>query len=45
LHPSRHLLHAHLLAFQHPTTNERLTITAPLPADVEEALEACTALE
>jgi 23S rRNA pseudouridine1911/1915/1917 synthase len=42
---SRHLLHAHLLAFQHPTTNARLTITAPLPADFQAALEACAAIE
>jgi 23S rRNA pseudouridine1911/1915/1917 synthase len=45
LHTPRHLLHAHLLAFQHPTTNERLTITAPMPAEMQEALEACAALE
>ncbi len=45
LHAPRHLLHAHLLTFQHPTTNERLTITAPLPADMQEALEACAAIE
>ncbi len=45
LHAARHLLHAHLLTFQHPTTNERLTITAPLPADMQEALEACAAIE
>jgi 23S rRNA pseudouridine1911/1915/1917 synthase len=45
LHPPRHLLHAHVLAFQHPTTGERLTITAPMPADIQEALEACAAIE
>ncbi len=45
LHPPRHLLHAHLLAFPHPRTGAHLTITAPLPADVEEALEVCAAIK
>ena len=45
LQPARHLLHAHLLAFQHPATQERLTITAPLPADFQVALAACAAQE
>ncbi|MCL2641304.1 MAG: hypothetical protein FWD53_10695, partial [Phycisphaerales bacterium] len=35
-------LHAHRLTFQHPTTNEQLTLTAPLPKDFRGALAALT---
>ncbi len=30
---TRHLLHAHRLAFDHPRTAERLSFTAPIPAE------------
>ena len=33
------LLHAFELTFIHPTTNQRMTITCPRPADFEEYLE------
>ena len=33
-------LHAELLGFTHPTTEERLTFTAPPPPDFQGALEA-----
>jgi 23S rRNA pseudouridine1911/1915/1917 synthase len=39
----RQLLHAHTLAFQHPTTQAPLTISAPLPADFQAALQALEA--
>ena len=35
----RQFLHAHLLGFRHPTTNEYLEFTAPLPDDLSEAME------
>ena len=34
----RHALHAYTLSFPHPTTGERLTLRAPLPSDMEQAL-------
>ncbi len=34
----RMMLHAHTLAFTHPRTGERMTFTAPPPAEFEEAL-------
>jgi 23S rRNA pseudouridine1911/1915/1917 synthase len=37
---SRQALHAHRLAFNHPTTGERLQFEAPLPTDFEQALAA-----
>jgi len=37
--PPRVLLHAHKLAFTHPRTKRRKTITAPWPGDFQEALE------
>ncbi len=33
------LLHAYMLSFNHPTTNERMTFTAPLPEYFEKALK------
>jgi RluA family pseudouridine synthase len=36
---ARAALHAHSLSFDHPATNERVTFTAPYPADFEKALE------
>ena len=36
---SRAALHAYSLSFDHPTSNERLTFTAPYPADFEKALK------
>jgi tRNA pseudouridine65 synthase len=34
-------LHAASIAFDHPTTGERLTVTAPVPADLAGAIESC----
>ncbi|MDR7519013.1 MAG: RluA family pseudouridine synthase, partial [Armatimonadota bacterium] len=34
----RQALHAHRLAFAHPETGEEMDLTAPLPADMEDAL-------
>ena len=34
----RHFLHAHGLAFRHPTTGERLELEAPLPEELAQAL-------
>jgi tRNA pseudouridine65 synthase len=31
-------LHAHLLAFEHPVTSERIEVTAPIPDDLGDAL-------
>jgi 23S rRNA pseudouridine1911/1915/1917 synthase len=39
----RQFLHAHRLAFLHPTTGAHLDFTSPLPADLEAALEAAHA--
>ncbi len=36
----RHLLHAHQISFPHPQSGDQITITAPLPDDFLEALEA-----
>ena len=36
----RHALHAHSLSFPHPKTQERMTLTAPLPADMKRLIEA-----
>lgn len=36
---SRAALHAYSLSFDHPISNERLTFTAPYPADFEKALK------
>lgn len=35
----RVLLHAHKLAFTHPSTGKKVKFTAPIPADMEEALK------
>ena len=35
----RQALHAARLSFAHPSSGERLTFEAPLPADVREAIE------
>ncbi len=37
---SRAALHAYSLSFDHPTTGERLTFTAPYPADFQKALRS-----
>ncbi|MDR5683011.1 MAG: RluA family pseudouridine synthase [Armatimonadota bacterium] len=37
---ARQFLHASRLSFDHPRTGERLTFNSPLPADLQEALEA-----
>jgi 23S rRNA pseudouridine1911/1915/1917 synthase len=39
----RQFLHAHRLAFDHPTTGERLSFESPLPADLATALDAARA--
>ncbi len=36
----RQALHAELLGFKHPVTEEPITVTAPMPADMEAALKA-----
>jgi 23S rRNA pseudouridine1911/1915/1917 synthase len=36
---TRPMLHAQVLSFIHPATNERVKFTAPHPADFEKALE------
>ena len=35
----RHALHAAKLSFDHPTSGERMTFEAPLPADMQTTLE------
>ena len=35
----RHALHAHTLSFPHPTTEQPLTLSAPIPEDLRQALE------
>ncbi len=37
---NRQALHAELLGFKHPVTEEQVTVTAPMPADMEAALKA-----
>jgi len=39
----RQFLHAHALAFDHPTTGETITLESPLPGDLESALERARA--
>jgi 23S rRNA pseudouridine1911/1915/1917 synthase len=39
----RQFLHAHALAFDHPTTGERITLESPLPDDLAAALERARA--
>ena len=41
----RPALHAYSLSFNHPTTHERLTFTAPYPQDFEDALEIIRAAD
>ncbi|HEY3399991.1 MAG TPA: pseudouridine synthase [Geothrix sp.] len=36
----RQALHAELLGFKHPITEEQVTVTAPMPADMEAAMKA-----
>jgi 23S rRNA pseudouridine1911/1915/1917 synthase len=36
----RQALHAELLGFRHPVTEETITVTAPMPADMENVLKA-----
>jgi hypothetical protein len=36
----RQALHAELLGFKHPVTDDQVTVTAPMPADMEAALKA-----
>ncbi|HCZ32247.1 MAG TPA: hypothetical protein DHV93_01515, partial [Holophagaceae bacterium] len=36
----RQALHAELLGFKHPVTEEQVTVTAPMPADMEAAMKA-----
>ncbi|HEX5761633.1 MAG TPA: RluA family pseudouridine synthase [Solirubrobacterales bacterium] len=40
---SRQFLHAHRLAFDHPTSGKRLSFESPLPADLAAALESARA--
>lgn len=39
VHVPRLMLHAYSLAFTHPSTGERMTLTAPLPAEFEQTVE------
>ncbi|MGA2079020.1 MAG: RluA family pseudouridine synthase [Holophaga sp.] len=39
-HIDRQALHAELLGFRHPVTGEAVTVTAPMPADMEKVLKA-----
>ena len=39
-HIARHALHAWKTAFPHPATGERITVTAPLPYDIQSLLAA-----
>jgi 23S rRNA pseudouridine1911/1915/1917 synthase len=39
----RQALHAELLGFKHPVTEEQVTVSAPMPADMEAALKALRA--
>ena len=39
LHTNGQMLHAYELSFIHPTTQERMTFTAPLPQEFEELLQ------
>ena len=39
-HISRHALHAWKTTFPHPATGERITVTAPLPDDIQTLLAA-----
>lgn len=41
---SRAALHAYSLSFDHPTSNERLTFTAPYPEDFQKALQRLNVL-
>jgi 23S rRNA pseudouridine1911/1915/1917 synthase len=36
----RQALHAELLGFRHPVTDETITVTAPMPADMDNVLKA-----
>ena len=36
----RFFLHAHRIAFDHPSTGERVTVEAPLPPELERWLQA-----
>ena len=38
--PGRPWLHARQLAFDHPTTHERVDVTSPIPADLSDSLDA-----
>jgi 23S rRNA pseudouridine1911/1915/1917 synthase len=42
LPPDRHFLHAAMLAFDHPTTGERLAFSSPLPSDLQAVLDEVT---
>jgi 23S rRNA pseudouridine1911/1915/1917 synthase len=37
---NRQALHAHTLSFDHPETNERMTFSAPMPADMQRLVDA-----
>ena len=37
----RHALHAYMLSFPHPMTDEKMTLTAPLCADMRALVERC----
>jgi 23S rRNA pseudouridine1911/1915/1917 synthase len=37
---AHHFLHAHTIAFDHPKTDERISVEAPLPSDRQKVLDA-----
>lgn len=39
IHFKRQMLHSHILRFKHPVTGETLKLTAPMPEDMEKAVE------
>jgi 23S rRNA pseudouridine1911/1915/1917 synthase len=43
-YPSRQMLHAEMLAFNHPGTNKRVTFKAPLPEDMRKFLRQLRAV-
>ena len=44
-HLKRQALHARLLGFVHPTTDENLTFSAPIPKDIQQVLDALRIVE
>ena len=45
LHPKRHLLHAYLISFPHPTLKKKIEVKAPIPSDFQECLRSLKLIE